>query len=131
LPDKNLIKIQAVLKWQEKDQIVHLKARKKQTSTPATSGSQCTNFQWLRKKTITYAYSAQADVLSYPPNSMRSLHCLFPVMMWSFSRPETCYWSLRNRNTSSYETVSNGTQQKTFHVNACAEVVRVFLEFKE
>jgi len=38
------IKIQAVLQWQEKDQIIYLKARKKQTLTPATSGSQCTNF---------------------------------------------------------------------------------------
>ena len=55
------IKIQAVLKRQEKDQIVYLTARKKQTLTPATSGSQCTNFQWLRKKFI----SNLASIKSY------------------------------------------------------------------
>jgi len=46
------IKIQVVLKWQEKDQILYVTARKKQTLTPATSGSQCTNFQWIKQKLL-------------------------------------------------------------------------------
>jgi len=75
----------------------------------------------------TNPYSAQAELRSNPPSSMRSLHCLFSVMMWSLSRPEACYWSLGNRNVSSYERINNGTKRTDMLVSMLVKTQCFFL----